>query len=132
MWLVQVAQRKIQNTKNRNVLFKRQSQYKMNNKTNKQRKEEQSLVLFHLPHKSLILKVIKRYIHVAYHVHIGKCLQSVETLECRIRGVIVCELTTSELNFLLEPQSGETKDIYFFSTKHTALRSKTKDWFAQY
>ena len=43
VWLVQVAQRKMQSTKNRNVLFKGQSQYKMNNKTNKQRKEEQSL-----------------------------------------------------------------------------------------
>jgi hypothetical protein len=60
----------------------------MNNKTNKQRKEEQSLVLFHLPHKSLILKVITRYIHVAYHVHIRKCLQSVETLECHNRRVL--------------------------------------------
>ena len=67
----------------------------MNNKTNKQRKEEQSLVLFHLPHKSLIPKVIKRYKHVAYQVHIGKGLQSVETLEYRIRGVIVCELATN-------------------------------------
>ena len=84
----------------------------MNNKTNKQRREEQSLVLFHLPHKSLILKVIKRYIHVAYHVHIGKCLQSLETLECCNRGgAIVSELTTTEVDCVFEPQFGQAKDI---------------------
>jgi len=55
-------------------------------------------------------------------------LQSVETL----RGVIVSVLTTSEVDSVFEPQSGQTEDIYCFSTKHTALRSKTKDWLAQY
>ena len=81
----------------------------MNNKTNKQRKEEQSLVLFHLPHKSLILKVIRKYIHVAYQVHIGKCMQTVDTLECCNRGgVIVSELGTSEVDCVFEPQSGQT------------------------
>ena len=103
----------------------------MNNKINKQRKEEQSLVLFHIPHKSLILKVINRYMHVAYHVHIGKCLQSVETLECCNRGAIVSVLTTGAVDSVFESQSGQIKDICFFSTKHTSLRSKNKDRLVQ-
>ena len=98
--------------------------------TNEGRKNK-ACVLFHLPHKSLILKVITRYIHVAYHVHIEKCLQSVETLECRNRREIVSMLTTSEVDSVFEPQSGQTKDMYCFSTKHTALRSKNKDCLVQ-
>ena len=79
----------------------------MNNKTNKQRKNK-VWVLFHLPHKSLILKVIKKHIHVAYQVHIGKCMQTVDTLECcNIGGVIVSELATSEVDCVCEPKSGQ-------------------------
>ena len=80
----------------------------MNNKTNKQRKEEQSLGVFHFPHKCLILKVIKTHIHVAYQVHIGKFMQAVETLECRNRGgVIVSEFATSEVDCGFERQTGQ-------------------------
>jgi len=88
--LVLISQRKIQSTQNRNVLCKGQSQYTINNKTNKQRKEEEhSLVNFSSPHQTLILKVGIRCMHVAHIVHIGKCLQSVEIHDSRIRNVIV-------------------------------------------
>jgi hypothetical protein len=91
--LVLISQRKIQSTQNRNVLCKGNSQCKINNKTNKQRKEEEhSLDNFSSPHKTIILKVGKRYMHVAHLVHIGKCLQSVEIHESRIRNVIVSVL----------------------------------------
>ena len=41
-------------------------------------------------------------------------------------------LASSEVNRRLEPKSGQTKDykvgICGFSTKHAALRRKSKDW----
>ena len=44
-------------------------------------------------------------------------------------------LTTSAVDRRFEPQSGQTKDykidICCFSTKHTALRRKSKDWLAR-
>jgi hypothetical protein len=47
-----------------------------------------------------------------YHVHIGKCLQSVETLECCDRGgVIVSELTTTEVDSVFETQSGQGRHL---------------------
>ena len=77
----------------------------MNNKTNKGRKNK-AWTLFHFPHKFSILKVIKTHIHVAYQVHIGKCMQAVETIECRNRGgVIVSELATSEVDCVCETKS---------------------------
>jgi len=130
--IVRISQRKIQSTQNRNVLCKGQSQYKINNKTNKHRKEEeQSLDNISSPHKALILKVGKRYLHVAHQVHIGKCLQLVETLECRNRGVIVSVLATSELDRVFKPESGQAKDICCFSAKHAPLRSKKKGSLSQ-
>jgi hypothetical protein len=52
-----------------------------------------------------------------------------------IRAVIVSVLALSAVDRGFEPQSGRTKDyeigICCFSTKHAALRRKSKDWLAQ-
>jgi hypothetical protein len=52
-----------------------------------------------------------------------------------IGGVMVSILASSSKYRGLSPRSGQTKDyktsIYSFSAKHTALRRKSKDWFAQ-
>ena len=48
---------------------------------------------------------------------------------------MVSVLTSSAFDGVFEPRSGRTKDlkfgICFFSTKHTALRRKSKDWLAR-
>ena len=48
---------------------------------------------------------------------------------------MVSVLSSSVVDRGFEPRSGQTKDykinICCFSTKHTALRSKNKDWLAQ-
>jgi hypothetical protein len=53
----------------------------------------------------------------------------------RISGVMVSVLALSAVDCGFEPRSGQTKDykigICCFSTKHTALRRKNKDWMAQ-
>ena len=52
-----------------------------------------------------------------------------------IGGVMVSVLTSSAVDRGSEPQSGQTKDykigICYFSAKHAALSSKSKDWFAR-
>jgi hypothetical protein len=49
-------------------------------------------------------------------------------------GVMVSVLTSSAVDHGFKPWSGRTKDyvigICCFSTKHTVLRSKSKDWWA--
>ena len=53
----------------------------------------------------------------------------------RISGVMVSVLASSVVDRGFEPLSGQTKDyeigICCFSAKHTALRRKSKDWFAR-
>ena len=53
----------------------------------------------------------------------------------RIGGVMVSMLASSVVDNGFEPRSGQTKDykigISCFSAKHTALRSKSKDWLAR-
>ena len=53
----------------------------------------------------------------------------------RIGGVIISVLASSAVDRGFEPRSGQTKDykigICCFSTKHAALRRKSKDWLAQ-
>ena len=48
---------------------------------------------------------------------------------------MVSVLASSAVDDGFEPRSGQTKDykigICCFSTKHTALRRKSKDWLAQ-
>jgi hypothetical protein len=48
---------------------------------------------------------------------------------------MVSVLASSVVDRGFEPQSGQTKDykigICCFSTKHTALRSRSKDWLAR-
>jgi hypothetical protein len=48
---------------------------------------------------------------------------------------MVSVLASSVVNCGFEPRSGQTKDYKIdscgFSVKHTALRSKSKDWLAQ-
>ena len=48
---------------------------------------------------------------------------------------MVSVLASSAVNRGFEPQSDQTKDykigICYFSAKHTALRSKIKDWLAR-
>ena len=48
---------------------------------------------------------------------------------------MVSVLASSAVNRGFEPRSGKTKDynidICGFSVKHTAIRSKSKDWLAQ-
>ena len=55
-------------------------------------------------------------------------------LNC-ICGVMVSVLTLSAVDCGFEPQSGQTKDyrigICCFSSKHTVLRRKSKDWLAR-
>ena len=40
-------------------------------------------------------------------------------------------VASSEVNRVFEPQSGQTKDIFYFSAKHAPLRNKKKGWLAQ-
>ena len=51
-----------------------------------------------------------------------------------ICGVMVSMLTSSAVNLGFKPRLGQTKDyeigICCFSTKHAALRRKSKDWLA--
>ena len=53
----------------------------------------------------------------------------------RISGVMVSMLTSSGVDCGFETRLGQTKDyeigICFFSTKHAALRKKSKNWLAQ-
>ena len=53
----------------------------------------------------------------------------------RIDGVMVSVIASSAVDRGFESRSGQTKDckigICCFSAKHTALRSKSKDWLAQ-
>ena len=53
----------------------------------------------------------------------------------RIGGVIVIVLALSAVVRGFEPRSGLSKDckigICYFSSKHAALRRKSKDWLAQ-
>jgi hypothetical protein len=53
----------------------------------------------------------------------------------RIGGVMVSVIASSAVDRGLESRSGKTKDyksgICCFSAKHTALRSKSKDWLAR-
>ena len=48
---------------------------------------------------------------------------------------MVSELVSSAVDFGIEPRLGKTTDskigICWFSTKHTALRRKSKDWLAR-
>ena len=48
---------------------------------------------------------------------------------------MVCVLASKAVDRGFEPRSSQTKDykigIFCFSTKHVALRSKSKDWLAQ-
>ena len=68
-----------------------------------------------------------------------KIYNAIEASTCikinRIGDVIVSVLALSVVDRGLEPQSGQTKDyktgICSFSTKHTALRRKDKDWLAR-
>ena len=52
----------------------------------------------------------------------------------RISGVMVSILASSALDRGFEPRSGQAKDYKIgsccFSTKHAALRRKSKDWLA--
>ena len=58
----------------------------------------------------------------------SNCLQPLD-------GVMVSVYTSSVVDRGFKPQSGQTKDykndICCFSAKHTALRSKSKDWLAR-
>jgi hypothetical protein len=53
----------------------------------------------------------------------------------RIGGVMDSVLVSSVVDRGFEPRSGQTKDykigICCFSTKHVALRRKSKDWLAR-
>jgi hypothetical protein len=53
----------------------------------------------------------------------------------RICGVMVIVLPSSAVDRRFEPRSDKSKDyrigICCFSTKHTTLRSKSKDWLTQ-
>jgi hypothetical protein len=68
------------------------------------------------------------------------CCLFLFTLPCtiiwkRIGGVMVSMLASSAAGRGFNPRSGQTKDykigICCFSTKHAALRRKSKDWLAQ-
>ena len=52
----------------------------------------------------------------------------------RVNGVMVSVLASSAVDHGFEPCLGQTKDyeigICCFSTKHSALRRKSKDWLA--
>ena len=56
-------------------------------------------------------------------------------LSHRIGGVMVSVFASSVVERGFEPRSGQTKDnkigICCFSTKHAALRRKSKDWLAR-
>ena len=55
--------------------------------------------------------------------------------ENRVGGVMLSVLASCAVDRGFEPRSGQTKDykigICCFSTKHAALRGKSKDWFAR-
>ena len=55
--------------------------------------------------------------------------------EDSIGGVMVSVLASSAVDRGFDPRYGQTKDykigICCFSAKHSALRSKTKDWLAR-
>jgi hypothetical protein len=76
------------------------------------------------PHKAVILKVGKRYMHIAHQVHIGKFLQSVETIECRNRGVIVSVLAKCEVDRVVNPESVQTKEICCLSARYAPVMRK--------
>ena len=63
------------------------------------------------------------------------CVHILDFLSNRIGGVMVNVLVSSAVDRGFEPQSGQTKDyeigICCFSTKHAALRRKSKDWLAR-
>ena len=52
-----------------------------------------------------------------------------------ISGVMISMLASSAVDHLFKSRSGQTKDYKIsmccFSTKHAALRTKSKDWLAQ-
>ena len=52
-----------------------------------------------------------------------------------IGGVLVSVFASSAVDHGFEPRSGQTKDyeigICYFSSKHAALRRKSKDWLAR-
>ena len=60
--------------------------------------------------------------------------QNIDTERIRTTspGVMISWLASSEVDRGFEPRSGQTKDykigICYFSTKHAALRRKSKDW----
>jgi hypothetical protein len=62
----------------------------------------------------------------------GFFLISTWELQKQIDGVIVSGLALSVVDCEFEPQSSQTKDykigLCCFSTKHAALRIKSKDW----
>ena len=72
--------------------------------------------------------------HSRYNIEIQKCT-SWSLWDNRIGGVMVSMLASSAIDRRFEPQSGQTKDykigICCFSTKHTTLRRKSKDWSAR-
>ena len=63
------------------------------------------------------------------------CVHILDFLSNRIGGVMVDVLVSSAVDRGFEPQSGQTKEygigICCFSTKHAALRRKSKDWLAR-
>jgi hypothetical protein len=63
------------------------------------------------------------------------CLKNFSLCKNRISGIMVSLLTSSVVDREFEHRSGKTKDykigICCFSAKHTALRRKSKDWFAR-
>ena len=65
----------------------------------------------------------------------GVCFPRTSTFFNRISGVMVSVLASGAVDFGFEPQSDQTKDynigICCFSSKHTALRKKSKDWWAR-
>jgi hypothetical protein len=62
-------------------------------------------------------------------------LASYKSTEFCIGDIMLSVLASSAVDRMFEPPSGQTKDykigIYCFSTKHTALRRKIKDWLAR-
>jgi hypothetical protein len=71
------------------------------------------------------------YIDLYYHMH-GFHLSSTLNHVC---GVMVSVLSSGSVDREFEPRSGQNKDyeigICYFSAKHAALRSKSKDWLAR-
>ena len=90
--------------------------------------DELKLILKKRYAKKYNLKTILTYRQTYYIV--GKFLYKV----AHIVGVMVCMLTSNARDRGFESWSGQTKDykigICCFSTKHTELRRKSKDWLA--